>query len=148
VRLTDTTSVLGDAYFDMQTGVVEQADIGFSRFPWPDLSYYVGTRYLRSFDFGRGPRSSNALTFAVTYVLDPRYTLVFAEQYDFDYRGVITSDLTLIRKYHRMNLALTFSADESLDEQRVVLSLWPEGVPELAFGARRYMELGASDVYH
>ena len=60
------------------------------------------------------------MTFAATYRLDPRYTLVFAEQYDFDYGAGIQSDITLIRKYHRMNLALTVSADESLDEERVV----------------------------
>jgi hypothetical protein len=56
--------------------------------------------------------------------------------------------LTLIRKYHRMNLALTFSVDGTLDEKRVVLGLWPEGIPELALGLRRYMGIGASDVYH
>jgi hypothetical protein len=148
LRLTDATSILGDAYFGMQTSTLEQADIGFSRLCWPDLTYYVGTRYLRRFTFGQETRSSNALTFAVTYILDPRYTLVFSEQYDFHAGANIATDLTLIRKYHRMNLALTFSVDESLDEKRVVLSLWPEGIPELTLGLRRYMGLGASDVYH
>jgi len=46
-----------------------------------------------------------------------------------------------------MNLAMTLSADESLDEQSFVISLWPQGVPELAFGLCRYMELGASEPY-
>jgi len=53
----------------------------------------------------------------------------------------------LIRKYHRMNLALTLSADESLDERRIVLSLWPQGVPELAIGQRRYTGLEESGAY-
>lgn len=148
LRLTDTTSILGDAYVGMQTGTLEQANAGFSRSVWPDLSYYVGLRYLRRFGFGDEVRSSNALTFALTYVLDPRYTLVFSNQYDFGADVNIATELTLIRRYHRMNLALTFSIDESMDEQRVVLGLWPEGVPELALGLRRYMGLGASDVYH
>jgi DNA gyrase subunit A len=42
----------------------------------------VGTRYLRSVENGLGQRGSNALTFAATYVLDPRYTVVAAEQLD------------------------------------------------------------------
>jgi hypothetical protein len=147
-RLTDTTSVLGDAYFDMQNGAREQFDAGVSRLVWPNLSYYVGNRYLRHVETPLGTRSSNFLTFAATYVLDPRYTVVLAEQYDFDYGANVRTDLTLIRKYHRMNLALTFSADGTLDEEKVVLSLWPEGVPELAIGLRRYMGLGVSDVYY
>jgi len=148
LRLTDATSILGDAYFGMQTATLEQADIGFSRLVWPDLTYYVGTRYLHRFFLGGEARSSNALTFALTYVLDPRYTLVFSEQFDLHSGLNIATDLTLIRKYHRMNLALTFSVDESMAQERVVLSLWPEGIPELTIGLRRYMGLGASDVYY
>jgi hypothetical protein len=148
LRLTDSTAILGDGYLGMQTGTVEQTDIGFSRLVWPDLSYYVGTRYLRRFFFNGQERTSNAITFAVTYILDPRYTLVFSDQYDYGYGANITTDLTLIRKYHRMNLALSFSVDSSLDDKRVVLGAWPEGVPELALGLGRYMALGASDVYH
>jgi hypothetical protein len=111
LRLTDATSVLGDSYFGMQTGELEQGDIGFSRLVWPDLSYYVGNRYLRRFYFASEERTSNAVTFAITYILDPRYTLVFSDQYDYGYGANIATDLTLIRKYHRMNLALTFSVD-------------------------------------
>jgi hypothetical protein len=148
LRLTDATSLLGDVYYGMQTGAIEQADIGFSRLCWPDLNYYVGARYLRRFNFGQGERSSKAVTFAVTYVLDPRYTLVLSEQYDFDYGANIATDVTLVRKYQRMNLALTFSVDESLDEQRIMFSLWPEGIPELFVGQRRYMGTGASDAYN
>ncbi|MBN1359056.1 MAG: hypothetical protein JW993_00620 [Sedimentisphaerales bacterium] len=146
LRLTDTTSVLGDLNFDMQSGVVQQVNVGFSRLCWPNLSYYIGSRYLRRIVSG-AERGSNAVTFAATYVLDPRYTLVFSEQYDFDYGAGIQSDITLVRRYHRMNLALTLSSDESLDEERIVLSLWPQGVPELGLGMRRYMELGATEAY-
>jgi hypothetical protein len=74
--------------------------------------------------------------------------LVLAEQYDFDYGANIRSDLTLIRKYHRVNFAVTVSVDDSLDEQRIVFSLWPEGVPELAIGLRRYVGLGASEALY
>jgi hypothetical protein len=148
LRLTDATSILAYAYAGLQTGTIEQADLGLSRVVWPDLSYYVGTRYLRRFFVGPEARSSSALTFAVTYVLDPRYTLVFSDQYDYGYNANIATELTLIRKYHRMSLALTFSVDGYLDEERVLLALWPEGIPELTLGSRRYMGLGASDVYY
>ncbi len=148
LRLTDVTSILAYGYAGMQTGTVEQADLGFSRVVWPDLSYYVGTRYLRRYFLGPQTKSSHALTFAITYVLDPRYTLVFSNQYDYGYNENIAIELTLIRKYHRMSLGLTFSVDEYLEDERVTLALWPEGIPELGFGTRRYMGLGASDVYY
>lgn len=146
LRLTDTTSILADMHYDMQSGVLGQINVGFSRLCWPNLSYYVGSRYLRRVVSGR-ERGSNAVTFAATYVIDPRYTAVFSQQYDFDYGEGTRSDITLIRKYHRMNLAMTLTADESLDEQSFVVSLWPQGVPELALGLRRYTDLGTSETY-
>jgi len=146
LRLSDTTSILGDMNIDMQSGVAQQIDVGVARLCWPNLSYYIGSRYLRRITSGQ-ETGSNAVTFAATYVIDPRYTAVFSQQYDFDYGAGIRSDITLIRRYHRMNLALTLSADESLDERRVFLSLWPQGVPELALGQGRYAGLESSQSY-
>jgi len=140
-RLSDTTAVLSDMNFDMQSGVVQQLNVGFSHLRWPDLSYYIGSRYLRRIDNGYGEKGSNAFTFAATYVLDPRYTLVYSGQLDFDYGKTIRSSLTLIRRYHRIYCGFTYSADASLDRQAIVFSIWPQGVPGLAVGPRRYMGL-------
>ena len=145
--LSDTTAVLSDMNYDMQSGVVQQFNVGLAHLRWPGLQYYIGSRYLRRLDNGHGEYGSNAFTFAATYVLDPRYTLVYAQQLDFDYGRVVRSDLTLIRQYHRLYWGLTFSADESLDRQSIALSLWPQGVPGLAIGERRYAGLGGSAGY-
>jgi hypothetical protein len=144
-QLSDTTAVLSDLNYDMQSGVVQQFDIGFSRRCWPSLSYYIGSRYLRRLDNGLGEKGSNTLTFTATYELDPRYTLVFSQQMDLDYGLNIRSDITVIRRYHRLYLALTYSADESLNQHAVVLSIWPQGVPEMAIGPSRYMALGTTN---
>jgi hypothetical protein len=145
-RVSDTTAVLSDMNYDMQSGVVQQYNIGLSRLRWPNFSYYVGSRYLRRIQIGP-EKGSNMVTFAATYVLDPRYTLVFSQQYDFDYRANVRSDIALIRRYHRVCMGLTYSADESLKEQAIVFSVWAEGVPELAMGQRRYMRVGGSSGY-
>ena len=145
-RLSDTSAILSDMNFDMQSSVVQQFNIGFSRLCWPNLSYYIGSRYLRRIEI-LGEKGSNAFTFAATYVIDPRYTLVFSQQFDFDYGANIRSDITLIRRYHRIYCSITFSADESLDRQAIVFSIWPQGVPELAIGQKRYMGLGGSAGY-
>jgi len=150
-RLSDTVAILSDMNFDMQSGVVQQFNVGFSRMCWPNLSYYIGSRYLRRVTIldpitGRSlQEGSNAFTFAATYVIDPRYTLVFSQQFDFDYGANLRSDVTLIRKYHRLCFGITFSADGSLDRNAIVFGIWPEGVPELGVGLRRYMGLGGSE---
>jgi len=132
-RLSDTTAVLSDMNYDLQSGVVQQFNVGVTHLRWPNLQYYIGSRYLKRLDNGYGEEGSNAFTLAATYRLDPRYTLVFSQQFDFDYGAAVRSDITLVRRYHRLFWGLTFSADESLDRQSIGLSLWPQGVG-LAFG--------------
>ncbi len=139
-QLSDTTSFLSDAYYDIHDGEFEQVNVGFSRSRLPDLTYYVGSRYLRNTQVLK-EHGTNAFVFAASYVLDPRYTLVFSQQYDFDYGANVESALTIIRRYHRVFWSLTFSSDASLDSQSVMFSIWPEGVPELAMGSRRYTGL-------
>lgn len=146
-RVGDTTSVLSDMNIDMQSGRVQQFNIGCARLCWPNLSYYVGTRYLPRIDNGLGQIGSNAFIWAATYVLDPRYTVVFSQQYDFEHGANMRSDIAIVRKYHRLYFAVAFSADESLDNRSVVFSIWPEGVPELGLGLRRYMGLEGAAAY-
>jgi hypothetical protein len=146
-RVSDTTTILSDMNFDMQSGVVQQLNIGFSRLVLPNLSYYIGSRYLRRIRVqdtrGHVQNGSNAFTFSAVYGLDPRYTLVFSQLFDFDYGANVRSDITLIRRYHRVFWGFTYSADESLNKQAIVFSIWPQGVPEMAVGGgRRYMGLG------
>ncbi|MHC4633377.1 MAG: LPS assembly protein LptD, partial [Planctomycetota bacterium] len=138
-RVSDTTAVLSDLNYDIQSGVVQQLNVGFSRLRWPNLSYYIGSRYLKRIDNGLGEEGSNAFTFAASYVLDPRYTVVFSQQYDFDYGANIRSEITLIRRYHRLRYGITLRVDESMDRKSIVFSVWPEGVKELGFGPKRYM---------
>ncbi len=146
-RLSDTTAILSDMNYDMQSGVVQQYNVGFSHLRWPNLQYYIGSRYLRRLDNGYGEKGSNAFTFAATYVLDPRYSVVFSQQLDFDYGAAVRRDITLIRRYHRLYWGLTYSADESLDRQSIALSLWPQGVSGLVFGETKYIGLGGAAGY-
>jgi len=152
-RVTDTTAILSDMNYDMQSGVVQQMNIGVSRMRWPDLSYYIGSRYLRRItvlDPMTGMKlqeGSNSFVFAITYVLDPRYTVIISQEINFDYGATVGSEFTLLRRYHRMYWGLTFRADESLDERGIVFSIWPQGVPDLAVGPRRYMHAGGSSGY-
>jgi len=104
------------------------------------LSYYLGTRYLRNVEV-QDEKGTNSVIMAVTYAMDTRYTMIFAQQYDLDYGMNVTSELTVLRRYHRAYCGITFNVDESLDNRSVIFSIWPQGVKELAIGSRRYMNL-------
>jgi hypothetical protein len=145
-RVSDTTVILSDLNYDLQSNVVQQFNFGLTHLCWPNLSLYIGDRYLRNIEV-LDQKGSNAVTFAATYTIDPRYTIVFAQQYDFDYGANIRSEITLIRRYHRIYWAITFSADETVDRRAVVFSIWPEGVEEMAIGPRRYMGLERAGGY-
>ena len=145
-RVSDTTTMLSDMNYDIESGVVQQLNIGVSRYVYPDLSYYIGSRYLRPvvIDIDSDnihEEGSNSVVMAATYALNPKYTATFAQEYNFDYGKNIKSELTILRRYHRMYYGFTFSVDESLKRKSVVFSIWPQGVKELALGRRKYIGL-------
>jgi hypothetical protein len=139
-QIGETTSLLSNAFFDVHEGTFEQFDFGFSRTRLPDLTYYLGTRYLRNTQV-LDKHGSNAFVFAASYVLDERYSVVFSQQYDFAYRANVDSELAVIRRYHRLFWSLSLGTDASLGRQSIVFSIWPQGVPELSLGSRRYTAL-------
>lgn len=141
-RISDTTAILSDLNYDTKDKKVEQFNIGYSHLCWPNLSYYIGSRYLRSVQVDN-EKGSNAVTFAATYKINPRYTITFAWQYDFDIGKHIYNQVSLIRRYHRLFYAFTYRADETLDSHAIILSIWPEGIGELSVGSRRYMGLSS-----
>jgi hypothetical protein len=147
-RLSDTMALLGDMNYDTRSGVVQQLDVGMSRYVFPDLSLYLGSRYLRpiiidAVDDGKliHEEGSQSVVAAVTYQLGQRYWVTYSQEYNFDFGKNVRSDLAIIRQYHRLFYSLEFSIDESLKRNGVMFSVWPEGVKELSFGSRRYTGL-------
>jgi hypothetical protein len=145
-QISDTTALLSNGYYDIHSGTVEQYNIGFSRTRLPDLSYYIGSRYLRNTQILK-EHGTNAFIFAASYNIDERYTVVLSQQYDFDYGANVQSEVTLIRRYHRMFWSISASTDASLDNQSIMFNIWPEGVPEMAIGSKRYTGLSGPDGY-
>jgi len=150
-RLSDTTAVLSDLNYDIRAGVVQQFDVGVARYVYPDVSFYLGSRYLRPVivtDLEDRTdileRGSNSVVAAITYALGSRYTATFSQEYNFDYGKSVGSEVTIMRRYHRMYYGLTFAIDETLKRQSVMFSVWPQGVKELALG--RHRSVGLSDM--
>ncbi len=145
-RVTDATSFLGNVNYDIDAGHIQQLDVGVSRYVYPDISYYLGSRYLRPVIIadatdGVYEEGSHSVVAAITYRLTPRYTATFSQEYNFDFGESVRSDLTIIRQYHRMFYAVSISTDESLRRNSILFSIWPQGVKELAVGSRKYSGL-------
>ena len=146
-NLSDTTTVLSDMNYDVRSGIVQQFNVGLSRYVHPDLRYYIGSRYLRAVVIdvpepdNIHEEGSNSVVVAATYALNSRYTAIISQEYNFDFGENVESEITILRQYHRMYYGLTFSVDEARDRSSVVLSIWPQGVEELAMGERKYFGL-------
>ncbi len=143
-RVSDTLTILSDMNYDIKSGYVQQANVGLARYVYPDLSYYIGNRYLRQVvvdipDDDIYEEGSNAFVTAITYALNERYTATLSQEYNFDYGKSVRSDLTLLRRYHRIYYGVTLSVDQTRDRRSVVFNVWPEGVKELALGSRKYV---------
>jgi hypothetical protein len=113
---------------------------------YPDLSYYLGSRYLRPLiidvpEDGIYEEGSQSVIGAVTYQLSPRYWVTYSQEYNFDFGKNVRNDFAIIRQYHRLFYSLEMSLDQSRDSSSVMFSVWPEGVKEIAFGSRRYTGL-------
>ncbi len=147
-RMSDTTVFLTDLNYDTEAGMIQQYNVGVARYVYPDISYYIGSRYFRPVIIdvpatADNPKSvfergSNSVIGSITYALNNRYTLVLSEEYNLDYGNNVRSEFALLRRYHRLYCGLTLSVDESREENTIMFSIWPQGVKDLTFGDRRY----------
>ena len=151
-KVSDTLSLLSDMNYDMNSGHIQQFDAGMSRYVYPDISYYLGTRYLRPVvvnvdkngDGVTDLRQVGSNSFIAADDLSACHAAVYRnlfQEYNFDYGQAVRSDLTVVRQYHRMFYAMSFSFDQSLKRNSVIFSIWPQGVKELAVGSRKYTGL-------
>ncbi|MDY6912995.1 MAG: LPS assembly protein LptD [Planctomycetota bacterium] len=156
-NISDSTTLMTDGNYDFGRGELTRANIGLAVRRDPRLRYYLGMRYLR---FGRvlvrdrfsptGFRydkpDSLINTVGFNYKISRKYSLSVFEQYDFDYDGGrnLATSITLTRKLPRWYVAFTFEYDATDDELTMLLTFWPEGIPEVRVGGGRLSLLGGS----
>ena len=143
-QISDTTSILSDLVWDIQSGKLQQTDIGITKYVFPDMSFYLGHRYLRNVQYttDHGPENgSSALIAAMSYALNQRYTMTFMTEHNLEYGGMVRGELSLIRRYHRLYYGLTVALDQSLETSSLMLNVWPQGVTEMFMGSGNVSEL-------
>ncbi len=138
-NISDATSFLADANYDMDSEGFGRVDAGFAVQRSPRLRYYIGVREIRDLN-------STVGTFGFNYKISPKYSLGFFEQYDFDslFQENLLTTVSIIRKFERWYGAISFEYDRTEGSFGVYFTIWPEGVPEAKIGSSRVGPLGTS----
>ncbi|MFQ5491929.1 MAG: LPS assembly protein LptD [Phycisphaerae bacterium] len=136
-RINDSTALISEANVDLNDGELDIFDLSMVVERDPRLGYIVGYRFIRETD-------SNLLALGANYRLTEKHTIAFRETFDLQ-RGQ-TQEFTIgfIRKFPRWYAGLTMDLNEADDDFGVSISAWPEGLPRLALGSRRFTGLTQS----
>ncbi len=121
VNISDSTSILGYANYDLEDDKFAIGDLSLSVVHDPRLAYHFGVRYIDDYDSAVG-------TFGFDYELNDKYRLQVFEQYDFPFMGGenLVTEVSIIRRFPRWYGALTFVVDRATENFGLVLSIWPE----------------------
>jgi len=130
--VTDSVRFIADARFDVSNDVgISKGSTGFSIRRGPDLSFFVGNRFVRSAD-------SHALTVSANYRLNSRWDVAVLAQYDFDAHQLIEERLIVRRRFHKWVLETTFELDEGQDNKTFTVSIYPEGITRRFFPSQLF----------
>ncbi len=139
-HISDATTFLADINYDIDDKTIGRAGVGLEVERSPRFSYFVGLRTINEL-------SSAVGTYAIRYRINQKYTVAFAEQYDFDYDGGtnLSTAVTITRKFPRWYVSLVIEYDARYDDYTVMLNLWPEGISEAAFQTDAFSMRDRSD---
>lgn len=142
-QISDSTALLADMNYDLGDGQCDLMNVGLAVERDPRLSYYAGLRYIHELDSSVG-------TIGAQYKINRKYTISAFEQYDFRYNDGVNlgSRISITRKLPRWYVRFTFTYDRRYagdDDIGLMISLWPEGVPEVRLGGGRMSLLNQSD---
>jgi len=149
-RISDTTAILADAQYSMDSATLASASIGLAAARDTRLAYFVGVRYIDSGEFApltAGgtfiPKDlhSVVLTGAVNYEISPQYTVAAKQSFDFGTDQRVLSNYSVIRHFDRWYASITFRIDYIGDESGVFFNVWPEGLGTAASSAERLQEV-------
>jgi hypothetical protein len=136
-RISDSTSLLYDFNLDLNDGTFDQQNVSFTVERSPRLAYVLGWRSANDIDL-------NVVGGGFNYKAGEKHIWTVRDWYDID-RGQNGALLIgYVRRLPRWFVAVTVEVDQVFDDTSVLLSIWPEGVPEWTLGSRQFTFLGTS----
>ncbi|MCE5325650.1 MAG: hypothetical protein LLG01_04485 [Planctomycetaceae bacterium] len=135
--ISDSTTFMADMNYDVDSGEISRSGVALAIQRDPRLKYFVGMRTIEALD-------SNALTVGATYQINRKYSASIFEQYDFGQDENSITGFTLTRKMERWNVAFNVLWTAREDDLTIMLTFWPEGIPEAQFSTGRLKPLNSS----
>ena len=141
VNISDATAVLGDMNYDLNDREIGLANFGLAVQREPRLRYYAGLRYAEDLESFVG-------TLGLYYQINPKYQFSAFQQYDLEFNGGenLVTEISVLRKFPRWYMGVSLVIDRAADDVGVLLTLWPQGVPEFRIGGPRVGTWAASDL--
>jgi len=139
-HVSDSTTLLADANWDIGSSSLGRSGVGLAVHRSPRLAYYVGMRTINDLE-------TAIATLIVRYKISRKYSIVFSEQYDFDFNdgtNLLTS-VSITRKFPRWYAGLTLGYDRRYNDLTLLLNLWPEGLPEAAIRTQQVSVFNRSE---
>jgi hypothetical protein len=130
-RISDSTALLTDMIFDTDHFRVGTWDVSLAVERSPRFSYFIGYRYINRI-------MMNLLGAGINYKISRKHSIAVRDWFDLDRGENGGLEIAYIRKFPRWYVGVTFEIDDIRDETGISLSAWPEGLPSVAVGGRRY----------
>ena len=130
-RISDSTALLSDMILDLNNTRVGSWNVSLAVERTPRFSYFLGYRYIGRID-------SNLLGVGANYRISRKHTIAVRDYFDLDLGRNGGFEIAYIRKFPRWYVGVTFEIDDAQDRTGISLSAWPEGLPSVAIGSRRY----------
>ncbi len=127
-RVSDTTIVIGDFYWNADEAEIATTSIGVAVARTPRLAYFVGTRYIEELD-------TNIVTFSTNYVLTAKYSVNFVQSFDFSRDNNVYSSASVTRRFDRFYATVAVYSNSNTDESGFRVFVLPEGVSPALPGA-------------
>ncbi len=149
-RVSDTTAILSDMQYSMDSSKLTTASIGLAASRDSRLGYFIGLRYIDSGEFAPETASgtflpvdlhSVVLSGAINYELSPKYSIGARQSFDFGTSQRVLSNYTFIRHFDRWYAAITFRVDYIGQDSGVFFNFWPEGLAPGATSSERLSEV-------
>jgi len=122
-RIGANVEFLADESWNVDLQQLEELDSGIEVNQSPNLSYFLGNRYIRAVN-------SDQWTAAISYKLTHKYTVAASESYDFALNHNVMTEFTLVREIPRFYVGITLAYNADTASTAAMLSLWPAGFPQ------------------
>ncbi len=136
-RLSDATALLADANYNLDRGNLGIANVSLAVERTPRFSYFLGWRMIDETD-------SNLFGFGTNYRISDKHAVALRSYIDLDRGSTEQLDVTYVRRFPRWFMSFTFELDQVEDNVSVSMAIWPEGLPNVALGSKRYTGLATS----